>query len=529
MSDQNQKLFRALLDVGKELAAITDLDHLLPRILEISRDVLRFENAIIRLVSQDRKSLVSVASFGYCDSVVESPIALGQGVMGKAARDGIPYLIRDLTQEHDYIPGIDSARSELAVPLIARDRVIGVFNVESESVNAFSIEDCDALSILAGQAAIAIDNAHLYRDLCQVSREKESLHHLNEKVLSSISIGLYTVDQQLRITSWNDSMVTMSGTDAKSAIGRPLLELFPSLEEEGVAERLRRVLSDGKPAKLRLLHRGLAGENRLQKRFLTPLKTGEETIGAVVVVEDVTEFEQLMAQTIQSEKLAEVGRMSTGIAHEINNPLSVISYACQLLKAGDESAEDQMELLERIGNEVDRLKNLTSELLAYSGDQACQKKLTNLNETLKEVASLLRYELNKKQITLTDEFGDLPVVSIDNNKFKQIFINLILNAVQAMGKGGHLQISTGVLTGNTLFVRFIDDGPGVPDELKTKIFEPFFTSRNDGSGTGLGLYLCRKIVDDYQGTLSVSDVSSGGTCFEITLSIDIVNALPRTA
>ena len=529
MTDQNQKLFRALIDVGRELAAITDLDHLLSRILEISREVFRYENAIIRLLSEDGETLKSVASFGYSDEVAEKPIALGQGVMGKAAKFGKPYLIQNLSQTDDYIPGIDSACSELAVPLIARDRVIGVFNVESEKVEAFSAGDCDALSILAGQAAIAIDNAHLYRDLCRVSREKDNLNHLNEKILSSVSIGLYTVDQKMRITSWNDRMAMMSGTDALTAIGRPLLELFPSLEEEGVAERLRRVLSVGKPENLRLLHRGLAGENRLQKRFLAPLKTGSTTIGAVVVVEDVTEFEQLLAQTIQSEKLAEVGRMSAGIAHEINNPLAVISYACQLLEAGEESAEEQMELLQRIGNEVDRLKNLTSELLAYSGHQDGQKKMTNLNITLKEIVSLLRYELTKEQTQLTEDYGDLPVVNIDNNKFKQIFINLILNAVQAMGKGGCLHISSGTLPEGVIFVRFSDNGPGISDDLKSKIFEPFFTSRKDGSGTGLGLYLCRKIIDDYQGTLTVYDVPTGGCCFEITLSIDIVNSLSNVA
>ena len=215
--------------------------------------------------------------------------------------------------------------------------------------------------------------------------------------------------------------------------------------------------------------------------------------------------------------------MSAGIAHEINNPLAVISYACQLLEAGEESAEEQLELLHRVGNEVDRLKILTTELLSYSGNQDYNKKLTDLNMTLQESGSLLRYELNKEQVTLTEDLGELPVVNVDNNKFKQIFINLILNAVQAMGKGGCLHISSGTLPGNTLFVRFSDNGPGISDDLKNKIFEPFFTSREDGSGTGLGLYLCRKIIADYQGELTVSDSASGGCCFELKLPIDSVN------
>ena len=517
MYDQNQKLFRVLIDVGKELAAITDIDRLLTRILELSREVFHFENAIIRLLSEDGRQLESVAAFGYEQGVTEQPIQLGQGIMGKAAKFGRPYLIQNLAQAEDYIPGIEAARSELAVPLIARDRIIGVLNVESEQEEAFSADDCDALSILAGQAAIAIDNARLYRDLCRVNKEKEHLHNLNRQILSSISIGVYTVDRQLHITSWNDSMAQISRIPAAKAIGCPLNELFPTLEEEGIADRLRKVLVEGEAQKLRLLHRGQTGENRLQKRFLAPLKAGEKTIGAVVVVEDITEFEQLLAQTIQSEKLAEVGRMSAGIAHEINNPLSVINYACELLLTEDNYNADQQELLERINTEVERLTSLTSELLSYSGAQEGRKKLTDLNETLADVLKLLRYELNKEQVTVNEEFAKLPLVHIDNNRFKQIFINLILNAVQAMGSHGQIRISTEFRPGNGLFVRFYDSGPGVPDTLKERIFEPFFTARKDGTGTGLGLYLCRKIVSEYDGHLQVSDAPERGSCFEIFL------------
>ncbi len=517
MTDQNQKLFRALLDVGKELAAITDVDHLLSRILDISREVFHFENAIIRLLNEDSQQLEAVASFGYNQTAVEKPIPLGEGIMGKAAKYGRPYLIQNVHQDLDYIPGIEAAGSELAVPLIARDRVIGVFNVESPLEEAFNANDSDALSILAGQAAIAIDNARLYRELGTANRKNETLHNLNRQILSSISIGVYTIDRDMRITSWNESMANISRIPATDAIGRSLPDLFPTLEEEGIAERLRIVLKGGEAQKLRLLHRGQTGENRLQKRFLAPLKEAGKTIGAVVVVEDITEFEQLLAQTIQSEKLAEVGRMSAGIAHEINNPLSVISYACELLLAEDGYNVDQQELLERIDTEVERLMSLTSELLSYSGSQEGRKKLTNLNDTIANILKLLRYEINKTQTEASHEITPLPLANIDNNKFKQIFINLILNAIQAMGHGGAIRISTDYVKGEGIYVRFCDNGPGIPEKLREQVFEPFFTSRKDGTGTGLGLYLCRKIITEYEGHLKIIDTTMQGSCFEIFL------------
>ncbi|PLY03207.1 MAG: hypothetical protein C0622_04680 [Desulfuromonas sp.] len=518
MTEQDEKLSRALIDIGKELAAITDLDHLLTRILKISREVFHFENAIIRLVKKDGVTLESVASYGYSRAAEDETIRLGQGVMGKAAQDGKPYLLDDLSQAADYIPGIDDARSEMAVPLIARERVIGVFNVESPRPAAFSSDDCDALTILAGQAAIAIDNANLYADLCRVSREKENLNHLNNQILASVSLGIYTIDRSLTITSWNDGMAKMSHIPIEKALGKPLLEMFPTLEEEGIAGRLRRVLETGQAESLRLLHRGHAGQNRLQKRKLTPLKEKGRTTGAVVVVEDVTEFEQLLAQTVQSEKLAELGRMSAGIAHEINNPLSVISFANQVLLNEYNYQADQLELLERIDVEVERLQNLTSELLSYSSaKQEDRRDVTDLNATVGEVLALMRYELNKKQISAQTDLVELPAVLVDKNRFKQIFINLILNAVQAMDPQGKIMISSRLSDDGKVHVSFCDNGPGIPDKLKNRIFKPFFTSRKDGSGTGLGLYLCRKIIKDYQGELSVSDAPGGGCCFDVVL------------
>ncbi|PLX87406.1 MAG: hypothetical protein C0619_14950 [Desulfuromonas sp.] len=514
---QQQKLFQALIDIGKELASITDLDHLLDRILEISREVFRFENAIIRLVTEDGQSLRTVASFGFSAESTEPLLMVGRGVMGRVASSGEPMLIEDLTQLDDYVVGIDDARSELAVPLISRDRVIGVFNVESPRPGAFNQTDCDALLTMAGQAAIAIENARLYRDVRAMSRANEELHQVNDRILQSVSLGIYTVDRQLRITSWNKRMGRMSGISAQQALGKSVLELFPVLEEEGIAERLRRVLATGEAEKLRILHRGRAGGNRLQKRRLAPLKENGETIGVVVIVEDITEFEKLLAQTIQSEKLAEVGRMSAGIAHEINNPLAVIGYAGQLLLRDGSFDAEQRELLERIDSEVSRLKTLTSGLLSFSGNSAGKRKGTDLNKVMDDVLVLLGYEINRKQINLVRNYSELPEVAVDGNAFKQVFINLILNAVQAMDNGGELSLSSRTYADAGVKLSISDNGPGIPEGLRDKIFEPFFTSRKDGEGTGLGLYICRKIVTDHGGDLRLKKKVDAGCCFEILL------------
>ena len=200
-SRQQDILLEALIDIGQELASTTDLAELLDRILGVAREVFRFENAIIRLLDPTGKILQTVASYGYTDEAAAMDIGVGLGVMGKAAQTGRPVLVNDVPASPDYLTGISEARSELAVPLSARGKVIGVFNVESTRSNAFSEANVSPLMILAGQAAIAIDNARLYDNLRAVSSRYRALSQFNSRILQSANLGVYTVDTGLRVTS----------------------------------------------------------------------------------------------------------------------------------------------------------------------------------------------------------------------------------------------------------------------------------------------------------------------------------------
>jgi PAS domain S-box-containing protein len=514
-----EKLLQALIEIGQELASTIDLDELLNRILRISSDVFHFENAIIRLLDETSGLLVTAASYGYAEEVTSPGIRLGQGVMGKVALGGKPILVEDVRQLPDYVPGICGARSELAVPLVAKEKVLGVFNVESPQPHAFRAVDIAPLMMLAGQAAIAIENARLYENLRSVSARYQELHQFNSRILKSANLGIYTVDAELRITSWNRTMEEMSGFGESEVMGRELFKLFPALEEEGFADRMRRVLQRGAPEKLRLAHRNPQGELRFQKRRLAPLQDEGVTTGVVVIVEDITEFKRLLEQTIQSEKLAEVGRLSAGIAHEINNPLAVISYAAQLLLREETFSEFQREILERVESETNRLKTLTESLLSFSSAREMVKRETDLNEVLYDVLRLLRYELQRNNIRLEEDCGVLPYLQADPNKLKQVFINLVMNAVQAMPDGGTLLVRTRQLSDNEVEAVIADSGPGIPKEMQEQIFAPFFTTKKEGEGTGLGLYICRNIVAEHEGRLLLHSDGRTGTTFRILMPI----------
>ena len=516
---KTERLLNALIEIGQELASTTDLEELLDSVLRVARDVFRFENAIIRLLDEDGLHLIAVAAYGYTEEAM-GPIQIGQGVMGRTAEVQRPILIEDVRKLPDYVPGIPDARCELAVPLISKKQLVGVLNVESPRLGAFSAGDIEPLMILGRQAAIAIDNAKLYGRLSKMTDGYRHLHEFNNRILKSVSLGVYTVDRDIVITSWNSRMVEMSGVSAEQAIGARLQDLFPNLRKEGVIERIQDVLQSGAKAKLRLLHRQLDGTNRFQKRRLTPLRDGDETTGVVVIVEDITEFKRLLDQTIQSEKLAEVGRLTAGIAHEINNPLAMVAYATELLKREKPLSCFQEEMLDKIEMEVERLKSLTGGLLSFSSNRETKNRLVNLNDLITEVLKLLRFELQRKSVQLDTDFSEIPVINADPNKLKQVIINLVMNAVHAMQGQGRIVLKTSLCLNGMLELQIEDDGPGISAEHQKQIFTPFFTTKPEGEGTGLGLYICQNIINGHGGSIRLESQPGAGTIFRIRLPVE---------
>ncbi|PLX87134.1 MAG: hypothetical protein C0614_03245 [Desulfuromonas sp.] len=513
--DKSSRLLKALIEIGAELASTVDLDELLERILCIVREVFHFENAIIRLLDDQKNQLLTGAAYGYADQAM-GPIAIGQGITGRVAALRQPILVEDVRQHPDYVPGIPGALSELAVPLISKERLVGVFNVESQRPGAFTETDIEPLMTLGRQAAIAIDNARLYQRLHSVSEQYRQVNQFNERLLKSVNLGIYTIDTRLRITSWNRAMAEMSGIAADKAIGSILPKLFPNLLKEGVVDRIRRVLDGGSVEKLRLAHRNNDGNIRFQKRRLAPLRDGDEVTGVVVIVEDVTEFRRLLDQSIQSEKLAELGRLTAGIAHEINNPLSMIAYANQLLSRDGTLSPFQDEMVEKIDLEVERLKTLTGGLLTFSSNRPSRSCLVDLNSVVEDVLKLVRYELQRKGIQLETDYTPVPLVQADQNKLKQVVINLVMNAAQAIGQG-QITVSTKNCADSVVEMTVADDGPGIPAEMQEQIFEAFYTTKPEGEGTGLGLYICRNIIREYSGEILIDSSPGQGTVFRVRL------------
>jgi signal transduction histidine kinase len=237
---------------------------------------------------------------------------------------------------------------------------------------------------------------------------------------------------------------------------------------------------------------------------------------AKYLTKDAHDDEKIMDQLAYNEKMAELGRLSAGVIHEINTPLSVIAAASQMVLQERDLSEFAVEMIERIHEEAQRLSRLTRGLLSFSREDEGVVEETDVNETLREVMGFLKYEAQKRSVGVEEDFDyQLPGIFADANRLKQVFINIVMNALQAMPQGGRLLLRSSLSEGQTIRIDIIDTGPGMSPELIDKIFDPFYTTKKPGQGTGLGLFVTRNNVLALGGRIEVESREGEGARFTL--------------
>jgi two-component system NtrC family sensor kinase len=230
--------------------------------------------------------------------------------------------------------------------------------------------------------------------------------------------------------------------------------------------------------------------------------------------------EAFLEQLAWNERMAELGQLAVGMVHELNTPLSVIVSAIQLILRDEELSPSVKEMVERIELEVQRLSLFTKGLLSFARKEDGPVGEADLNQVLQEVMYFLKYEALKRSIKIVEDFDfRLPPIAADANRLKQIFINLVMNAFQAMEGGGSLLLRTSSSEERFASVQVADTGSGIPQKTLSRIFEPFYTTKKTAKGTGLGLFITKKIVESFSGTISVESSEGEGTCFTITFPV----------
>jgi two-component system NtrC family sensor kinase len=226
--------------------------------------------------------------------------------------------------------------------------------------------------------------------------------------------------------------------------------------------------------------------------------------------------DELLKRLACNEKMAELGRLSAGIIHEINTPLSVIAAASQMVLCEPDLPESVVEMVERIHQEVQRLSQLTRGILSFSREEDGAEGESDVNMTLREVLAFLKYEIQKRSVSVSEVLDPhLPLVNANQNLLKQIFLNLMMNALQAMAAGGCLSIDSSLGDDMMIRVRIRDTGTGIPPDALEKIFTPYYTTKEPVDGTGLGLYVTRNNVERLHGRMQVESTEGEGTCFTL--------------
>jgi signal transduction histidine kinase len=392
---------------------------------------------------------------------------------------------------------------------------------------------------------IAIENANLYRSLQRKMEEYERLKEFSENIVESINVGILAADLDDRVESWNTQLEQLSGVTRENAMGRRLSELFPvSLSEQfdraagetGIYHIYKFVLQPA--GALTAAANGHNGNghngNGSSQGVVVPARFRESTlniaiaplfskdqqrIGRLIIFDDITDRAELEQRLVQADKLSSIGLLAAGVAHEVNTPLAVIStYAQMLAKQVAEDSQKSL-ILDKIAKQTFRASEIVNSLLNFSRTSTTSFGEVSLNRVIQETLSLLEHQLQKAGVQLkVDLDAGLPSVQGNAGKLQQVFLNLFLNARDAMTGGGTLEVRTWS-EGAGVKAEVLDTGQGIAPEHIHRIYDPFFTTKAARKGTGLGLSVTYGIIQEHGGSIEVSNRRTGGASFRLELPV----------
>ena len=350
---------------------------------------------------------------------------------------------------------------------------------------------------------------HKNAALEKAAAEKEEVSSYLQNILESLTTGVVVTDLNGNITIMNRCAGLFTGTAPEAAIGTGLKCLFPDMAPADLKSILSHTPSAAPGKKIRI-------NDRLIEIFNAPVRGKNGfLIGSVIILRDVTRIEKLEEIEKRNEKLAAMGELAANIAHEIRNPLGSIELFASLLMKEAKQKKELERLLQIIAS-VKNVDNKIRNLLLFAGNQQPHKRRISLHRVLREVLSFSQQFIENGGISLEARYAAAePYISGDPEMLKQVFLNILLNAIQAMPDGGHLEIRT-ILGDATIEIRFSDTGGGIPSENLSKIFNPFFSTKEKGSG--LGLAIVHTIIDIHDGSIDVES-AGGQTVFSMTLPL----------
>jgi two-component system, NtrC family, sensor histidine kinase HydH len=559
------KEINALLEISKAIASGLYLEDVLRLIVTVTANVMDSKICSLWILDErDRKLKLKATQSISEEYLRERSLAMGEGVVGYVALHNQPMAIINVLKEPLYkekeLAKKEGLVSMLSVPMCIKDRVIGVINCYTSYPHPFSKSEEEMLTTVANQAAICIENSGLMETL----DIDEILKLVLEGVTKNIGFDrarLYLVNEKRNVLECKMAV----GVDEEKIKGITLpLDSEDSVVARSILEKQPFIIPDASqdPRVNPLLKEKL----HLQSLVVIPLLAKEKALGAIAadhvepgknitseILESVMTFAQQAglaihnafmyqelkafsqqmeekiqkttadlrkteAQLIRSEKLAALGQLAAGIAHEIRNPLTSINILIHSLTENLPSENSRWEDLKVIEEEILRINEIVDQFLRFAKPASPLLEKADLIPIFEETLQLLRPQIEKGRISVLKEFESLPPATIDKEQMKQVILNLLMNAIQAMPKAGRLGLSGRVSRdGHWVELTIQDSGIGIPPEDMDKLFDPFFSTKE--GGIGLGLSIAHRIIDQHHGKIEVESNSGKGTRFTLSLPI----------
>jgi two-component system, NtrC family, sensor kinase len=513
---------QTLITFGRGLSSQTDLSRLLSSIVDrLSETLLVARVAIFFPDVNDGYRLM--AAHGLPPQLPGSESDPDLGFLNFDQPDAGTHIFLENPQQALHLTAEERQAAALLdlnyyLPCRLQKKTIAVIGLGRTTHGDFlSSEDVELLESMASYIGIAIQNARLYASLEQKISEYERLKEFNENIVESINVGVFAVDLEERVESWNAQMEVMYAMSRQEAVGQNLRDILPA---SFVSEFLRLKDEPGVHNLYRFRLQTRTGENRCANVAIAPLVSRNfEVVGRIIIVDDITERMELEAQLAQADKLSSIGLLAAGVAHEVNTPLAVISSYTQMLAKQVRGDQRVAPLLDKITQQTFRASEIVNGLLNFSRTGAAEFTALDLNLIIEETLKLLEHQFRASQVHLqTSLEHNLPPILGNSGKLQQVFLNLFLNAKDAMAAGGTLRVAT--LVNGHVAVDISDTGSGIALEHMQRIYDPFFTTKSTVSegqrrGTGLGLAVSYGIIQEHAGKIQVESQVGSGTTFHL--------------
>ncbi len=558
ISDSEKSVVDSLYRISSLVSNTDEPKVALQLILDEIVRVLEPSSASISLVNPDNKSLELEVSYGLPEDWSDLNLALGQGITGWTALHGRSIVVPDVREEPRYINVRPKIRSEMAVPMEDRGVIIGVVNVDSETVDAFSEHSLKVLTLLTNEASRSISRLWLIQQLRTKAKQLESLINMAQRL-----VGELDSDEIL------DSL-SREGRELLDCHSCALFLLNPDKEElklhkmfgrNGLIQANQSILISNsavsagihRKKQIEVTDLAFTEENDflyvIQREGLvsmlsTPVVFGNEVIGVLnaytkhrhrfnddekkvfatlaslgaIAIQNARLYSRVFAseETLRrNEKLTTLGMLAAEIAHEIRNPLTVIKLLFDSLDLEFPDADARQTDVTLIGEKLDHLEEIVGRVLSFGRTREGMHSRQDLNQLVRDTIRLVRLKLYQQKIELQFQPYPQPVLAeMNKGQIQQVLLNLMLNATQAMPQGGTIRIETNLSDAHAELT-VTDSGPGIRHELKSQIFESFLTDRSEG--TGLGLSISKRILRGHRGDIELTFSEPGRTCFRIWL------------